>query len=191
MIGSIKGIVEFKDYPYVFVDVNGVGYKVLLANNLLSKLNIGDKVKFFTHSHIREDVFDLYGFLSIDELKLFERIIGVDGVGPKTAMSVFSIGSKDEIINAIVKGDVAFFSGVPRLGRKSAQKIIIDLKDRLGSKEEFDLSAYDSKENKDIISVLKSFGFTSSEAQEAIRSLKDKDTTIEEKIKLALKYLGK
>ncbi|MCL5432515.1 MAG: Holliday junction branch migration protein RuvA [Patescibacteria group bacterium] len=191
MIGSIKGVVEFKDYPYVFVDVNGVGYKVLLSNSLLSKLNIGEKVKFFTHSHIREDMFDLYGFLSIDELKLFERIIGVDGVGPKTAMSIFSIGGKDEIIQAIIKGDVTFFSGVPRLGRKSAQKIIIELKDRLGSKAELDLSAYDSKESKDIISVLKSFGFTSREAEEAIRAIKDKDITIEEKIKLSLKYLAK
>lgn len=189
MIASLKGIVENMTSSYSIIDVNGVGYKVLLSSNVLSKLIIGDKVKFFIYSHVREDVFDLYGFLEQEELKLFEYLISVSGVGPKTALGVFSVGDKETIVKAITTADLDFFTDVPRLGKKNAQKIIIELKERLGSVADLNLS--DKSNSDELVIVLKNFGFSLFEAKEAIKAVKGQGETIEEKVKLALKYLGK
>lgn len=191
MIGSIKGILELKDHPYIIVDVNGVGYKVLIPENEISNLSINQKVKFFIYTHVREDTLDLYGFTSLNQMKLFEKLIGVSGIGPKTAMGIFSIGTDEEITQAIIKGDVSFFLKVPRLGKKNAQKVIIELKTKFESTGDIDLSSEMGKENKDVLAALKIFGYTVKEATEALRNTGDKGKTIEEKIKLALRYLGK
>ena len=191
MIASLKGIVEGKNNQSAIVDVNGVGYKVLLTTNILSKLIVGQKVKFFIYTHVREDALDLYGFLNQEDLQLFEHLIGVSGVGPKTALGVFSVGGAENIISAVTKADLDFFTAVPRLGKKNAQRIIIDLKGKLGSLADLDLSTDFSSESLEITSALKTFGFTASEAREAIKSVNGKAQTLEEKIKLALKYLGK
>ncbi|RJQ38453.1 Holliday junction branch migration protein RuvA [Candidatus Microgenomates bacterium] len=191
MIGSIEGVVEFKDNPHVIINVNGVGYRILIPVNLSSKLEIGNKVKVFTHTHVREDILDLYGFAKLEDLKLFEYLISVSGVGPKTALGIFSIGSREEIVNAIIRADDGFFTGVPRLGKKNAQKIIIELKSKLGSIADLDLTGQNSKEHGEIMEALKTFGFTAFEIQKALKETKADGKTAEEKIKLALKYLGK
>lgn len=191
MIASLSGVVEVCDDPYVIISVNGVGYKVLASQGVLKTLNgIGDKVKIFTYTHVREDILELYGFSTQSDLKLFELLLSVSGIGPKTAIGVFAVGSAGEIQQAIITGNVDFFTTVPRLGRKNAQKIIIELKNKLGSTVELDLSEKDIKENKDVIAALKTFGFSSKEAGEAIKQL-DKTLTPEEKIRQALKSLGK
>lgn len=190
MIGSINGVVEIKDNPHLIIDVNGVGYRVLVSNNVLSKSMVGDRLRLFTYTHVREDQLELFGFLNREELKLFEYLIGVSGVGPKTAIGIFSVGTKDAIIQAIVSGDVSFFTSVPRLGTKNAQKIIIELKSKLGSIGDLDLSN-DGKADNEVIAALKSFGFTAGEAREAIKNIPNKDVSTEEKIRLSLKYLGK
>jgi len=189
MIGLLNGTVEIKDNPHLIVDVNGVGYKVLVSNSILSKAGLGEKIKLFTYTHVREDQLELFGFLNQEELKLFEYLIGVSGVGPKTAIGIFSVGTKDTIINAIVNSDVSFFTSVPRLGRKNAQKIIIELKSKLGSIGDLDLTG-DGKADNEVIAALKNFGFTSQEAREAIKNISG-DLKTEEKIRMALKYLGK
>lgn len=191
MIGSLKGTIELLDYPYVILNVNGVGYKVLLYNTLLASLKLNDSTKLFTYTYVKEDALELFGFSSFEDLKLFENLISVSGVGPKTAISVFSYGTKEEIMEAIIKGDVDFFTDVPRLGKKNAQKIIIELKNKMGSIEDLDLSGKDRSENNEIISALKGFGFSVKEAQDALRAVRNEAKTAEEKIKLALKYLGK
>lgn len=190
MIGFLSGKVELKDAPYIFLDVNSVGYKICVSPNLLAKLKIGDKTKLFTYTHVREDLFELYGFEEPLDLKLFEYLIGVSGIGPKTAIGIFSFGSRKEIIEAILASDVEFFTRVPRLGRKNAQKIIIELKNKFGEGKDIDLNEGPSQARDEVVLALKSFGFSSSEANEAIKSL-DKNLSTEEKIKQALKYLGK
>lgn len=191
MIGSLKGVVDIIDNSSVIIDVNGVGYKATAANSLLSKLRVGESVKLFTYTHVREDVLDLYGFLDLLDLKLFESLISVSGVGPKTALGVFSVGTQKEIINAIVNGNADFFTSVPRLGKKNAQKIIIELKNKLGSDTEFDINGNSWGDNKEILDALKNFGFSANEIREAIKNIKAEGATIEEKIKLTLKQLGK
>jgi len=191
MIGYLNGEVVAYDNPHVVVNVGGVGYRVLVSSNVLSKISLGSSLKLFTHTHVREDAIQLYGFSDLSDLKLFEQLIGVSGIGPKTAMNIFSIGSKEEIVQAIITGDVSFFVGVPRLGKKNAQKIIIELKSKLGSVEDLDLTKIDIKENSEVIAALKQFGFSSKEALGALRAIGGKGKTAEEKIRLALKYLGK
>ena len=191
MIGMLKGEVVIRDGNYLLVDVNGVGYKVLAASAVLAKTPIYSKVTLFIYTHVREDAISLFGFLDALDLKLFEKLISVSGIGPKTAMNIFSIGKRENITQAIITGDVSFFTGVPRLGKKNAQKIIIELKSKLGSIDDLDLSKIDREENNEVVLALKNFGFTTTEALGALKAIKADGKTTEEKIRLALKTLGK
>ena len=191
MIGFLKGKVEFVDGLSIILDVNGVGYRVLVPSKIFLNAKIKEELKLFIYTHVREDTLDLFGFADLSDLKLFQQLISVSGVGPKTALSIFSFGERDSIIEAIIKGDVDFFTVVPRLGRKNAQKIIIELKGKLGSLEELDLSGQTDGVSSEVLAVLKSFGFTSKESQDALRAVGKNAETTEEKIRLALKYLGK
>lgn len=191
MIGFLKGEVFLRADNSIILDVKGVGYKVLAASDVLAKANKGASLELFIYTHVREDNIALFGFLESSDLKLFENLIGISGIGPKTAMAIFSTGARSTIVNAIIKGDVDFFTSVPRLGRKNAQKIIIELKNKFGGDSEIDLLGYDSKDNKEIISGLESFGFSKKEAISAIREIDNKDGSVEEKIRLALKFLGR
>src|SRR3989344_2924598 len=189
MIGYLAGTVIIRDDPYLIIDVNGVGYKVHAASDVLSSVSVGSNLKLFTYTHAREDVLGLYGFSRYSDLKLFESLINVSGVGPRTAIGIFAIGTGDEIIKAIIDADVSFFSGVPRLGSKNAQKIIIELKNKVGGGE-LDLTGVSNGERNELASALKTFGFTTKEINEAVRNI-DRSVSVEEQIKMALKYLGK
>jgi len=191
MIGFLSGIVELRDDPSIILNVTGVGYKVLVSPSVLSQDNLeGSPLKLYIYTHVREDLLELYGFSTRGDLKLFELLISVSGIGPKTALGVFGLGNADTIESAIATGNVDFFGSVPRLGKKGAQKIIIELKNKLGSKVELDLREIDAKENRDVIAALKSLGFTPKEAAEVIKQL-PKELSTEEKIKNALKLLAR
>lgn len=191
MIGYLKGKIELTDGPFALIDVNGVGYKVLVPIHVLSSVRKSNgKVTLFTYTHVREDALSLFGFLSLEDLKLFETLLTVSGIGPKTALGIFSLGSSSEITEAIIKGDVSYFTGVPRLGKKNAQKIIIELKNKLGGTE-LDLSGKDGEEQEEVLSVLKTFGFSSKESHGALKAIKGQGKTLEERVKLALRHLGR
>ena len=191
MIGSVRGKVILKDGLHLLVDVNGVGYKILVSEKIRAKTNIDSQVFLYTYAHIRDDAFDLFGFLDILDLKLFENLIGVSGVGPRTGMSILSFLTREEVINAVVKGDTSVFSGIPRLGTKNAQKIIIELKNKLGDTGTFNLNEIISSENDDIFTALESFGFTRREIADALKGIDQTAKTSEDKIRLALKFLGR
>ncbi|HSX09276.1 MAG TPA: Holliday junction branch migration protein RuvA [Candidatus Saccharimonadales bacterium] len=192
MIGTLKGVIEYREDPFLIVDVHGVGYKVLVPNSVLSKIQgPGDSIKLFTHTHVREDLLELYGFTDPTDLKVFTMLIGVSGVGCRTALGIFSVGTRHDIVQAISNGDVTFFTSVPRLGKKNGQKIIIELKNKIGAQGDLDLSEQNGMEQEELITALKGFGFSVREAQDAIRGLDGKGETIQEKVRLALKYLGK
>lgn len=192
MIGFLEGKIIIRDDPHLVIDVGGIGYMVTVSKKVLAKgAGNGQKLKVFTYTHVRDDAIELFGFEAPEDLKLFKHLISVSGVGPKTAMNIFSIGDRSQIISAIATADTSFFTGVPRLGRKNAQKIIIELKNKFGGIGEIDLSGEDMSENEDIITALKGFGFASKEIHDAIRAVKKEGQKITETIKLALKYLGK
>lgn len=174
----------------------GVGYKVYIPSYLLPQspsnpsYPSNPSISLFTYTHVKEDALELYGFPTLEDLALFELFLGVSGIGPKTALNIFSNGKLPKIKEAIVKGDVEFFMTVPRLGRKNAQKIIIELRSKLGSLGELDLTA-ETGETKEIIEALKAFGFNISEAKEALKAIRDFEGNTSDKIRQALRYLGK
>lgn len=185
----LQGKIAAKNDPYLLLDVGGVGYKVFVPQVILAQKNIADQLILFTHTLVREDALELYGFESFEDLRLFEYFLSVSGVGGKTALGIFSVGDRSSIVRAIEKGDVQFFTSVPRLGKKSAQKLIIELKSKIGSSEDLDLST--EGEEDEVVLALKSFGFSTGEALEAVRSIKKDGQTPSEQIRLALKFLGK
>ena len=190
MISLLRGIVALREDPYIIIDVSGVGYKVLVSADVLIKTIVGQEIMVHTYTNVREDALELYGFSHRSDLKLFELLISVSGVGPKTAVGIFSQGMSSEIVNAIITGDVDFFTAVPRLGKKNAQKVIIELKSKVGSTGDLDLSS-DGLGSDEVTEALKAFGFSAKEASDAIRSLNGVGETTKQKITLALKYLGK
>ncbi|RJQ24703.1 Holliday junction branch migration protein RuvA [Candidatus Parcubacteria bacterium] len=190
MVGFLKGKIALKDGQYIYVDVQGVGYKVQVVSEVLAK-PLNEVLTIYTYTHIREDAMELFGFLRFEDLKLFEKLISVSGIGPKTAINIFSSGDGDQITQAIIAGNVDFFTAVPKLGKKNAQKIIIELKNKIGESREIDINSLDSNVNEELVSALKSIGFSIAEIQKAVKNIKEKDITVEEKIKLALKYMGK
>lgn len=191
MIGSLQGTVELLDRPYILLQIGGVGYKVLVTNEVSSKIKLGEKLKLFTYTHVKEDALDLFGFEELEDLKLFENFLTVPGIGPKTAMNVFSFHKRENIINAILTGDVSLLTSVPRLGTKNAQKIIIELKSKIGSTKDLDLTGKELEEQTEVINALKNFGFTTQEAHKAIKDIKKDGLSTEERIRQALKYLAK
>ena len=191
MIGFLRGKLILLQRPFVIIDVHGVGYKVLVPESVYSKLTKEKEVRIFIYTHVREDALDLFGFLEAEDLQLFESLLTVSGIGPKTALNIFSFGERKDIIEAIIKGDVTFFTSVPRLGTKNAQKIIIELKNKMGAGQDLDLSGKDLLENAEVVQALKNFGFSVSEAQKAVREVKKDGISTEERIRLALKALGR
>jgi len=191
MIGSVRGKVILRDGNHLIIEANGVGYRVLVSSKVLSESPQDAQVFVYTYTHVKEDILELFGFSEIADLKLFENLISVNGVGPKTAMSVFSVLTREEVIGGVLKGDVNVFVGIPRLGKKNAQKIIIELKNKLGDTGSFDLNGLDSSANDEVYSALQGFGFKPAEIREALKNVDSKTETPEEKIKFALKYLGK
>ena len=189
MISSLSGTIEIIDLPFVIVDVNGVGYKVLCSNEVISKLEKGREIKLFTYTYVREDALELFGFANYSDLKIFENLISISGVGPKTAIGAFSIGSGAQIAQAIQNGDVNFFTKVPRLGKKNAQKIIIELKNKMGGTGDLDLSE-NSNGNSEVLTALLGFGYSQEEALAAMKQV-EPDLPIEKQLKMVLKYLGK
>lgn len=191
MIGSVRGKVILKDGNYLIVETAGVGYRVLVSSKVSLKTKNDDNLILYIYTHVREDELSLFGFAEVEDLKLFENLISVSGVGPKTAMSIFSFLTREEVVNAVMNGDTSVFSGIPRLGTKNAQKIIIELKNKLGDSGSLDLSGVDFEANDEVVEALVGFGFTRREVGEVLRKIDKTASTSEEKIKLALKYLGK
>lgn len=191
MISYLTGTIFTKGLNYlILMTSGGVGYKIVVPADIFVNTGINTPTSLYIHTHVKEDALDLYGFNNPDDLALFELLLGVSGIGPKTAIGVFGNGKNTKIKEAIVKGDVDFFTTVPRLGRKNAQKIIIDLRPKLGKLGDIDLTS-ENPENKEIIGALKTFGFNPAEANEALKSIKDIEADTSTKIRMALKYFGK
>jgi holliday junction DNA helicase RuvA len=189
MIGKLTGTIESNTRNPLIIDVHDVGYVVRVPQKFVASIKPTKLHTLFIHTHVREDALDLYGFGSVDELTLFELLLTVSGIGPKTAISVVDRGVA-AIESAVRKSDVDFFTEIPRLGTKNAQKIIIELKSKLGSSKNLNLSG-DTDETKQIIDALTTMGFDRHEIRATLVKLDEKDVTIEQKIRHSLKLLGK
>ena len=191
MIGMLTGKVAIRNDPYILLDVKGVGYKVFVAPSIFTKATLGETLIVFTHTHVREDVLELFGFVAIEDLQLFEKMIGVSGIGCKTAIGIFGIGTRSEILNAIVRGDSAFFTTVPRLGKKNAQKLIIELKGKIDITGNGVEAGQGNEDREVVMQALQSFGYSAKESYDAIAASRKENESIEETIRSALAHLGR
>lgn len=190
MIGVLEGKVGFKKWDSFILMVSGVGYLIFPTVRLLAQVHPGTTMTLFTHTHVREDNLSLFGFATVAELELFELLLSVSGIGPKTALTVVDRGVA-HVHHAVSTADVSFFTSIPRLGTKNAQKVIIELKSKLGSLAELDLSDSVTGETRELVEMLTSVGFTKVEALGALKALPSHAVTVEEKVRAALKLLGK
>lgn len=199
MIGFIRGSLAEKGDGYIIVDVNGVGYEIFVPANSRAYLSSeGSEVMVYTAMTVREDDVSLYGFMRKGELDAFRKLITVSGVGAKAAVSVLSAFSLEQLQQAIVFEDVKTLTKANGIGKKTAERIVLELKDKFSTEE--GISASDTEESSDrgqilsdgrseAVSALISLGYTRREASGALASITDNDLTAEEYIKRALKNL--
>ena len=186
MIGSIKGKIILKKEKYLVVETSGVGYKVNVSPDTLSKTKkAGEEISLWIHTHVREDVLDLYGFLDHRELEFFEMLISVSGIGPKGALSILGITSIETLRKAISTGDTSYLTKVSGIGKKTAEKIIIELRDKIGEEK----GGSSLQGELDALEALKSLGYSQNEAREALKKVPAEIDT-NSKIREALKILG-
>jgi Holliday junction DNA helicase RuvA len=193
MIASLEGIIDAVIKDSLIVNVNGIGFKIAVTTTVLSEMGItGREVKLYTHFHVREDDMSLFGFGSLDELKLFETLISVSGLGPKTGMAMLSAMSADQVAMAIASGSVEILTTIPGIGKKTADRLILELKDKVGGVMISSPAGKAAQENADVVSALVSLGYSVQETTRAVNALPSgKKLTLENKVKLALQYLGK
>lgn len=188
MISHVKGIITAKGLASVTLDVNGVGFLVFATQHNLENLKEGEAATLFTHMVVREDRFELYGFLHEHELNFFQLLIKVRDVGPKTALAILSLGNLAEIQSAIIHGDVATLQSVPGIGRKTAERIILELKEKVFASLD-DASPQRAKAD-GVVGALENLGYSSKEAKEAIRDMPKELTTDDERLRWVLKNIG-
>lgn len=191
MISSLFGELQQKDENNLVVAMGGVGLRVSVPKGLSERLNVGEKVFLHTHLIVRENDLSLYGFESAEDRKLFTTLLGVDGVGPKVALSVLSTLTLDAIQRAIFNDEPELLSRVPGVGKKTAGKIALYLKDRLKPSDALARVSSMSDADSEVLAALTALGYSVVEAQSAIQSIpRDASQDVEERLRIALQYFG-
>lgn len=199
MIAFVSGILEMKLNGYIVIDVGGVGYKVFMSEGAIDSLgNIGDKVKVYTHHHVREDDISLYGFLTMEELNMFELLISVSGVGAKSALSILANVEPSSFALAVITNDTSKLVKIPGVGAKTAARIVLELKDKLKNQdmvaknESIDKKATVNEEELDeAISALQVLGYNRKNIEKVFEKIDLSNLTLEDMIKQGLKYLSR
>jgi len=186
MIGSIKGKIILKTEKFLIVETGGVGYKINVSPDILSKAKkLGDEIMLWTHTHVREDALDLYGFFNREELEFFEMLINVSGIGPRSALAILGIASIETLKKAIGTSDTSYLTKISGIGKKTAERIVIELRDKIGEEK----SGSSLQGELDALEALKSLGYSQNEAREALKKVSPSGNT-NTKIREALKILG-
>ncbi len=192
MISSLHGKVESLGSDFAIINVGGIGFQVYMPTSTLSTLGaIGKEVQLYTHFHLREDNATLYGFGSADELMLFQSLISVSGLGPKLALAMLSGMRVEQLVTAIATGGADLLTIIPGIGRKVANRIVLELKEKIGAGWITTPATQLAQENMDVLAALTALGYSAAEATKAVATLPTtSDLSLEEKIKLALAYFG-
>lgn len=190
MIRTLRGIVTVMEEHSVVIETAGVGYLVYIPVRLLEDIHVGDELAVQTYHYVREDIQDLYGFTDRGDLKLFMQLIGVSGVGPRLGMAIISALAADEVKRAIIHGDIALLTSVSGVGKKTAERIVLDLKDSidiLPGEATPDVSP--SAGGVSPVDALLSLGYSKAEALGAMKTV-DREMSLEEQVRQALKNLS-
>ena len=200
MFAYISGKLTYKMEGYVIVDVNGIGYKIFMSQTSIDKLeNINENVKIHTYLKVREDDMSLFGFITSEELSMFELLISVSGVGAKTALTMLASIEPSKFALAIITNDIKTLTKIPGIGAKSAARIVLELKDKLKTENtinynnESDLTKEAEKETKleDAISALQVLGYTRKDIEKTFDKIEIENLSVEELIKKGLHILGR
>jgi len=199
MFAYIKGILAYKGNEFIVVETGGIGYRVMVPVSALETLKAGSEIKVYTYLHIREDAWLLFGFLTEEELKMFEQLLKVSGVGPKAAMSLVSHIPPSRFGLAVLTDDADAFTKAPGIGKKTALRIILELKDKLKKEQGEELKTLASGTDwgektagkiQEAVSALMMLGYSSQEANRAVSSVYHEDKSLEDIIRDALKGLA-
>ena len=208
MLAYIRGTLEMKMSGYVVIDVGGLGYKLYMSDKGIDNLgNIGEETKVYTYYRVREDDISIFGFNTLEELKMFELLLGVSGVGAKTALAMLAICEPSEFALAVITEDVKTLTSIPGIGPKSAKRIILELKDKITKEQEIEainkeVSAKTQTNNKlqqaiknnnklaEAISALQVLGYNKKEIEKAFEKVDVREMPTEELIKKGLAILG-
>lgn len=202
MISYLRGELAAVEEEKAVIDVGGVGYGVFMPGQSLSLLpQPGNEVKIYTYLNVREDAMQLFGFLTRDDLEIFKLVIGVSGIGPKGGLNILSCMNPDELRFAIMSGDAKAISAAPGIGKKTAEKLIVELRDKVDIEEMLehaahgngaetrDLAAADSDMQTEAVQALVALGYGSAESMRAVKKTSADCTTVEDILKEALKHL--
>ena len=202
MISYIRGELVAQYEDKVIVDVGGVGYGIYMSAQSMSRLpQTGSEVKIHTYLNVKEDLMQLFGFLTLDDLNVFKLLIGVSGIGPKGGQAILSVLSPDDLRFAVMADDVKAISSAPGIGKKTAQQLIVELKDKLSIEDVLEHAAA-TEENIEVktsagaeiqseaVQALVALGYGSTEALKAVKQVEiTPDMQVEELLKLALKHM--
>jgi Holliday junction DNA helicase RuvA len=191
MLAFIKGQIILKTSTYLILENQGLGYKIFIAPEILAELNKGDETSFFLYHNIKEDAEDLYGFNLAKDLEMFEMLISVSGIGPKSALSLMSLTGTEHLKSSIASGDVSLLTKVSGVGKKTAERVVLELRDKVAKLEsEIQASGIEYSQNlSDEIDALMSLGYSLQESREALKKV-DKDIIDSaQRVKEALKNI--
>lgn len=198
MIAYVKGNLDTKTNTFVVIDVQGIGYRVFMpAKSIESLGEVGQEVKVYTYYYVREDNISLYGFSSNEELRMFELLISVSGVGAKSAITMLSEISPSSFALAVISDDISKLVKIPGVGKKTAARIILELKDKLKTEtaieasEEVNVQIEKDNNLNEAIAALQVLGYTRKEIEKVFEKIDTKNLELEEIIKMALKYLAR
>lgn len=198
MIGYIKGTIEDIEADCIVLDKDGMGFRIFVPGNLLTEVRTGEHVKIHTYLSVKEDALQLFGFVSKDDLGIFKLLLTVNGVGPRAALGILSGLTADELRFAVLGDDAAAITKAPGIGKKTAQKIILELKDKLSLEDAFEQKLSHNLEaglssgtpENDAVAALTALGYSTSEALGAVRKVEiTEDMDTEMILKAALKYM--
>ncbi len=191
MIAHIKGKIIDKSEKFLVIEANGLGYLVFSpTSTILNSPKVGEEISLWTYLAVRETALDLYGFETRDEKSFFELLIGVSGIGPKNALSILSLAPIEILKKAIGSGDTTYMTKVSGIGKKTAEKIVVELRDKLSALGHNDADG-SLRGDADVIEALQSLGYSQHEIRNALKEVSPETTGTNEKIKEALKILGK
>jgi Holliday junction DNA helicase RuvA len=186
MIAHIQGTLAEKFLGSVIIDVNGVGYEVQITSQDFDNLVIGENIKLYTYHHIREQSQELYGFSSLASKKLFEMLITVQGIGPKAALSILSLGSASEVQSAISRSDSSYLSGATGVGKRTAERVVVDLSDKVGAPLVQHIGKTGSVSNDEALDALMALGYSLSDGISALDNV-DNNLPTSDRVTQALK----
>ncbi|MCT7399410.1 Holliday junction branch migration protein RuvA [Eubacterium sp. LFL-14] len=196
MIGFVEGIIEYIDVDKVVVNNNGVGYNVFMPASQIDTLNVDETVRVFTYLNVREDAMQLFGFLTRDDLEVFKLLITVNGIGPKGGLAVLSTITTDDLRVAVISEDAKAISKAPGIGAKTAQKVIIELKDKLNLEDvlepklDANFQVNDNNSMSEAVMALVALGYSQADAYRAVKSIDNiEELDVENVIKMALKKI--